>query len=397
MRILVTDGDNRAALSIVRSLGEKCHQLLVGEVYQPCLASSSKYCHERFVYPDPVHAGPEFIKTLQQQIVDRAVDVVLPVSDITTCLVTENKKILGKCCHIPFPDFEVVKRAASKYEVIKAAQQLGIAIPRTHFVDTPEQASSIPCDWPFPLVIKPNRSRIRDGSRWISTGVSYAYTIDELRLKVESSHRLEFPLLIQERIEGPGVGVFLCYHHGKSIACFAHRRLREKPPSGGVSVLRESIALPPLAKADAERLLDHLQWHGVAMVEFKIDQRNNLPVLMEVNGRFWGSLQLAIDSGIDFPSILVDTINNDNPTPVFSYKVGVKTRWFWGDVDVLIMLLTKKRSQLNLSKNYPGTFRSIFNFLKFFAKDLHYEIWSVSDPRPAIYETLNWFKTINKT
>lgn len=396
MKILVTDGDNRAALSIVRSLGKKGHDLVVGEVHQPCLASSSKYCQERLIYPDPIRSGSKFVEALQQRIIDASVDAVLPVSEITTCLVTENKKTLEQYCHVPFPDLNVVERAANKYQVIKAAQHLGIAVPRTYFIDTPEQLSSIPSDWPFPLVIKPSRSRIRDGSQWISTAVSYAHTPDELRRKVESSHRLEFPLLVQERIEGPGVGVFLCYHHGKPIAHFAHRRLREKPPSGGVSVLRESIALPPQAKAFAERLLNHLQWHGVAMVEFKIDQRNNLPTLMEVNGRFWGSLQLAIDSGVDFPSILVDTINNDNPASVFSYKVGVKTRWFWGDVDVLIMLLTKKRSQLNLSKDYPGIFRSIFNFLKLFEKDLHYEIWSFSDPSPAFYETLNWFKTLVK-
>lgn len=397
MKVLVTDGDNRAALAIVRSIGQKGHEIIVGEVHQPSLASSSKYCQEQFIYPDPAEAGPEFIKTLQQKIVERAVDVVLPVSEITTCLVTENKKSFEKYCHIPFPDLEAVERAANKYEVIQAAQQLGIAVPRTYFIHDPDQVDLLSDDWTFPVVIKPCRSRIRDGSQWISTGVSYAHTINELRNKVESSHRLEFPLLLQERIEGPGVGVFLCYQHGKPIAGFAHRRLREKPPSGGVSVLRESIAFPPKARIFAETLLNHLQWHGVAMVEFKVDQRNNLPTLMEINGRFWGSLQLAIDAGVDFPAILLETIKNDSPRPVFSYRIGTKTRWFWGDVDVLIMLLAKKRGQLNLPDNYPGVLRSICEFLKFYQKDLHYEIWNCSDLRPAVYETMNWFTKLFKS
>ncbi len=41
------------------------------------------------------------------------------------------------------------------------------------------------------------------------------------------------------------------------------------------------------------------------MVEFKADARTGTPYLMEINGRFWGSLQLAIDAGVDFPAILV--------------------------------------------------------------------------------------------
>ena len=82
-------------------------------------------------------------------------------------------------------------------------------------------------------------------------------------------------------------------------AVFAHRRLREKPPSGGVSVYRESVAPDPSLVARAAALLAGLGWRGVAMVEMKTDARTGTPYLMEVNGRFWGSLQLAVDAGVD--------------------------------------------------------------------------------------------------
>lgn len=35
-------------------------------------------------------------------------------------------------------------------------------------------------------------------------------------------------------------------------------------------------------------LLDAFGWSGVAMVEYKVDERSGEPVLMEINGRFWG-------------------------------------------------------------------------------------------------------------
>ena len=104
-------------------------------------------------------------------------------------------------------------------------------------------------------------------------------------------------MLLQERLVGPGVGVFACYHDGRPVALFSHRRLRERPPWGGVSVLCESAEVDPVAGEHATRLLDGIGWQGVAMVEFKRDLRDGVPKLMEINGRFWGSLQLAIDAG----------------------------------------------------------------------------------------------------
>ena len=144
------------------------------------------------------------------------------------------------------------------------------------------------------LSLSPTRPcRRAVGARW------------ELSAALNRLPREAFPVLIQERIVGAGLGVFLLRHAGRTEAAFAHRRLREKPPSGGVSVLAEAVELPPALLERAERLLDCFGWNGVAMVEFKEDAATGEPVLMEVNGRFWGSLQLAIDSGVDFPSRLV--------------------------------------------------------------------------------------------
>jgi predicted ATP-grasp superfamily ATP-dependent carboligase len=178
------------------------------------------------------------------------------------------------------------------------------------------------------------------------------------------------------------------------VSLFGHRRIREKPPSGGVSVLRESVPVSPLARAFTGKLLDHLKWHGVAMVEFKVDDRDGVPKLMEINGRFWGSLQLAIDAGVDFPEILLRMAIGETVEPDFRYKEGVATRWLWGDADSLLMLLLKRRSSLNLPEGYPGRMRAVFDFLRFFGKDLHYEVESLVDPRPFLHETSRRFRRI---
>ena len=168
---------------------------------------------------------------------------------------------------------------------------------------------------------------------------------------------------------------------------FAHRRLREKPPSGGVSVLRESIPLDKVLTVPALRLLQKANWHGVAMVEFKEDQSSRVPLLMEVNGRFWGSLQLAIDAGIDFPWLLLQMAEGRHVSvPDNSYRCGVKSRWLLGDLDHLLMRLFKSETTLKLPPGSSSRWRCLLDFVGFANRDTFYEIERFNDMGPVVYE-----------
>jgi predicted ATP-grasp superfamily ATP-dependent carboligase len=162
--------------------------------------------------------------------------------------------------------------------------------------------------------------------------------------------------------------------------------LREKPPQGGVSVLCESQAVSPELQEFAQKLLDAANWHGVAMVEFRIDQNGNA-YLMEVNTRFWGSLQLSIDSGLDFPWLLVaQSLGLTHQIPQ-NYKIGQKLRWLLGDLDSLYLYL-KSTATLKLK---------LKRFLSFFIPDfIHtkHEINRISDFKPAIHEIKCYVKSL---
>jgi len=184
-------------------------------------------------------------------------------------------------------------------------------------------------DLGFPLVVKPHRSRVATAKGWKSCDVTFANDAGALAQELSRRGAHEFPIILQERIVGPGLGVFAHYHRGRLVTLFSHRRIRERPPWGGLSVLSESVPLDPEARDAAVALLDDLQWHGVAMVEFKRDDRDGRAKLMEINGRFWGSLQLAIDAGVDFPQLLLQGIESGEFAPRPPYRVGVRNRWLW--------------------------------------------------------------------
>jgi predicted ATP-grasp superfamily ATP-dependent carboligase len=390
LRVLVTDGNSRAALAIARSLGSAGHYVIVGEVRAPSLAGTSRASRTSVVYVNPTLDEAGFVGSVRHAVAEHRIDVLIPVSEVATTVLTQHRHEFEPQCRIPFGAASAVARAADKADAVRTAERLGIAVPRTVILDRPEGIRMLePLN--YPVVIKPHRSRLRSGGGWIST-TAVRYVADEASLtrEVASRNPLEFPLLLQERIVGPGMGVFSCVRDGVTVAWFSHRRLRERPPSGGVSVLCESIEMRADAQAAAERLLKALNWQGVAMVEFKIDERDNVPKLMEINGRFWGSLQLAIDAGVDFPAILLRSLGSNPLPPPADYRVGVQSRWLWGDVDALVM-------QLRRPVAAPGggripRLRAMVDFFRPGGRDLYYENPRWSDLGPWLFETTRWFK-----
>jgi predicted ATP-grasp superfamily ATP-dependent carboligase len=389
MRVLVTDGDNRAALAVTRSLGRRGHHVVVAERRSPSLAQMSRYCSGRATYPDPAVDADAFVASLVETVRAEAIDVLLPVADITTTLVTEHRARFEPLCALPVAEATAVTRAADKVEILRTATRLGVPIPETVFLEQHEDPLARVSGLTWPIVVKPRRSRLRTPTGWVSCSVSYARTPEDLTRLVAATPAEGLPLILQERIAGPGLGVFMCYKRGALVAVFSHRRLREKPPSGGVSVLSESVPVREDARGYAKLLLDDLRWQGIAMVEFKVDARDNVPRLMEINGRFWGSLQLAVDAGIDFPSILLDTLNDAPPAPAPTYRYGVRNRWLWGDFDSLLLRLFPARG----TRQPNGRLSAILEFLRFWQPGLYYENPKWSDLGPWWFETRQWMRS----
>ncbi|PVV22228.1 MAG: hypothetical protein B6D78_05815 [gamma proteobacterium symbiont of Ctena orbiculata] len=394
--ILVTDGNSRAALAVTRSLGSKGYKVFVADSAETSLASNSKYCSQAVVYPDPVNNLNEFCSSIKKIVNEFNIDLIIPVTDVCVFPISKLFKDNEINCITPIASDETVSLAANKSKLIKVAEELGINVPNSQIIESKNDISIDYADITYPIVIKPSRSRVMIDGKWHFTSVTYAKTEEELATILNNTHQEIYPIILQERVLGNGVGAFYCYKHGKCIAKFAHKRIREKPPSGGVSVLRESVEIDPLIDKHSQLLLSHLNWHGVAMVEYKKDVNRGIPYFMEINGRFWGSLQLAIDAGVDFPDHLVSISKNIEISDAQTYKVGIKTRWLWGDIDLLLMLLFKSGNQLNLPKDYGPKWRVIINILNPFGKNMFYEVLRLSDLKPWLFESKQWIKSLKK-
>jgi predicted ATP-grasp superfamily ATP-dependent carboligase len=236
-------------------------------------------------------------------------------------------------------------------------------------------------------VVKPGNSKIRTWTGWVDGKVHYATDENALRKILANDIFMKYPFLIQKRIHGPGIGIFLLMKDGEVIAKFAHRRIREKPPSGGVSVLSESTEPPEDAMESAVRILEKIRWTGVAMVEFKVDIEENISKLLEVNARFWGSLQLSVSSGVDFPYMLFRIAQGERIMNSGGYKVGLRSRWELGDLDHLLIRLLKNPSTANLPSNPPERLMVLKEFLfDFFRPSIRNEVLQLHDIKPFFHE-----------
>jgi predicted ATP-grasp superfamily ATP-dependent carboligase len=306
---------------------------------------------------------------------------------VTTHAVCADRAHLSRHCRLAVPSLQAFELVTNKASLVEHAASCGVPVPRTHVVDGRAQLRDIIDRVAYPAVVKPTRSRINTGAGWVLGSAQYADSREALeRLFDTHEYLASFPALIQERIVGPGVGMFALFDHGTLVAEFSHRRLREKPPAGGASVLSESRAVDPRLRDFAVRMLGPIGWHGVAMMEYKQDRRTGECVLMEVNGRFWGSLELAVAAGVDFPFLAFQLAQGVRPDTMPAYAAGVKNRWLLGDLDHLLLRLFRSADALDLPGGAPSALRTLMDFLRIVEPKLHYEVISGSDWRPFVTE-----------
>lgn len=392
--VVVTDGEQRAALAVVRSLGRAGYPVHVCASRTPSLAGASRYAASETRVPDPLATPDRYAEAVGDRVARTGAAVLLPVTEGSLLAVLPRPALLGDV-RIPWPQGERLACICDKARVLEKASAIGLRVPAQRLLNGRAELSVRPeTNLSYPVVLKPTRS-VADtgvGDRRMELGVSYAGSPEELRSRVDALPEEAFPLLLQQRIRGPGIGVFLLLWDGELLATFAHRRIREKPPSGGVSVYRESVAADPELVARSRRLLEAFDWEGVAMVEYKVEETSGQPYLMEVNGRFWGSLQLAVDAGVDFPALLVAAALGGRPEPVRSYRTGVRSRWWWGDVDHLALRWLRSSDELALPTNAPGRWRALGDFLLLWRPGDRSEILRLSDPGPFVHESARWLR-----
>ena len=266
--------------------------------------------------------------------------MLIPTDDWMLTAVVEHYDDLADLLHVACPPPAVTRLVLDKAATLKIAQSCGIQVPRTAVVSSSSQLRDLVDGFPFPWVLKP----VQRETRTEEVKSCILSTADEVAKRFPMGREFTPPMLVQEYCAGAGVGIEMLLHHGECMAVFQHRRLKELPYTGGFSVTAVAEAVNESLMQSSLALLHALHWHGVAMVEYKVDS-DGRAVLMEVNGRYWGTISLPIFAGLDFPLYHWQLVHGEAPKIAESYAVGVKWRWTAGYFGRLYGLLAKARSE----------------------------------------------------
>jgi predicted ATP-grasp superfamily ATP-dependent carboligase len=186
---------------------------------------------------------------------------------------------------------------------------------------------------------------------------------------------------IQEWLPGRRDAVSFVTSRGSVCARFAQTSHREYPVLGGVSVLTESIPLLEDIVRPAERLIREFGLEGPSMVEFRRDACDR-PVLMEINPRMGGSVNLAVRSGVNIPALTLAWALGKPLERIQSYPVGRRIRWLSGDVWHLKTALGHDRN-LDVPRRATAAKSFITDFV---LRPSALDPFDISDPIPALVD-----------
>lgn len=360
-KILITNAEYNNTLSVIRSLKKEGFEVIASGWYKYAPSFFSRYVKKSYIYTSPLVSQEKFISDLIDIIKKERPDVLLPVGNESTVTVSKYKKELEKYVKVPIADYESLVIAHDKLKAAELAESVGVPIPKTF------SASNLK-DVGFPVIVKAR----------MGTGIfSKANNKEELIKKIKDIENNKSNAgvteysnpVVQEFITGQIHDACLLYNKGELRAALTQKRVRTIPIDGGPGIYNQTTYEPMLIEY-SDRMLKKINYHGPALVEFIVEHKTNIPKMIEINTKIWGTSALSIKAGINFSLLsCLMAINGDIDT-VMDYRVGIKYKW---PVPHLIEYLKQSKHKFN-----DG-----LDMINIFGRNTYSNI-SLSDPVPDI-------------
>lgn len=342
-RVLITNGSSRTSYAALRSLSKSGVVCFSADVSRIGMCQLSRFSKGHFLYTSHYKNEEKFITDLLRLIEEHQITILFPSHNETEVIARYRDRFKALTVST-IPDEAHCSIFNNKSKAYDLAEKLGIPIPQRINYDRAHQIPSL-------LIskgIEKTVVKLLTGNS--SKGVFYGDGPEHTKAIVEkliNDYGLEperYPQ-VEECVQGEGYGNSVLYWHGRHIANFTHRRLRDKIETGGTSVYREASSHEGIEMA-AKKIFSSIGWHGLAMCEFKVCPQTKKFWFIEVNPRMWGSIPLAIAAGVNFPYLTylcasqgaeVANIHNKACDTAYNWK----GRWLLGDIFISLRSLLK--------------------------------------------------------
>jgi predicted ATP-grasp superfamily ATP-dependent carboligase len=386
MRVLITDAQGPAAVAAVRSLGR-----LGIEAEAGCsagafpLAAYSRHCAGRVELPDPGAEPDRYADRIVEQARRAEIDAVLPLSDQTFVACAPARAEIERhavyCAAAP----RALEAAWDKWGILERGRQAGLAVPAARRVREPGDLEHAREEVGLPVVHRARWSVTRKVDRLVKppAAVFFEAAAADRDARARLARGEEFVASRWSR--GTGRGVYLFVVDRRAVLWFGHRRLRETNPCGAPAC----AALAEQPDAESVRrcaaLLAGLGVEGAAMVEFRRDEEGERDLLVEINPRLWGSVPLAVGSGIDFPAHHVLFFITGR-VPEMPGRLAPVAGYRYLTADLVHVMHAWKGPPPAWGGDYPSFRDARQGFVQSFRDGFGYYHQSRDDPLPGILE-----------
>jgi len=373
-----------SSVACVRSLGKRgIHTVVVSED-EDAAAFRSRYAGETVVVPDPHEDLVAYKDALLALAMRPDVLTILPVREEDVYVLAQYREAFEPHVETLWPTAEGLRRVQDRVELFEAAERAGVAVPDTRLLDEVD-------DWDREWIVKgrytlladayvddlpPERSRDPPSTQYLNGDKPDVETI-----RSQNGHT---PIVQEFLPTTDEYAFFALYEEGEAVRTFQHRQVRAYNYAGGPSSFRESVSIPELDEA-GRALLDELEWHGLAMVEFLRNDETGAFELMEINPRLWSSLPFSVRAGADFPHDYWLLARGERERIVDDYEVGTAGHLIRGELSYLHSVLFDEEELVERpvrSEAFSAVAASLREYPRF-------DYLRLDDPRPFVRDALN--------
>lgn len=384
--ILVTVTRSASGLACLRSLGSKGVQTIAASEQRNAPAFSSKYCNESIVIPSSRTELREYRGALLSIASRPDVRTVVPTREIDAYILAKNRDEFDSHVTALWPPFETLTAVQDRLTLMEAATEIGVPVPETQLLGDVD-------DWSGKQVVKPRYSILT--SEYVDSmspnecnrlqDVTFLPPDVEPDRDAILSKMGGHEPIVQEYVPSENeYGFAALYDRGTPVTTFQKRHIRCKSCAGGPSVYRESTQLRQLEEY-GRRLLDHLDWRGLAEVQFLREKNSGEFKLLEINPFVWGSVPCAIRAGANFPYDYWLVATGDRDRVEMGYELGVATHFLYGELEYLKSVLRDD----NPFGECPSVGEAILNIATSVITDPHFDHFQWTDPQPFVRGALN--------
>ena len=375
--VLVTSGN----YAVMRSFGKNGIRTVVATEHDDTPATSSRYCGETVRIPAPSDGLLGYKDALVEISTRPDVDVIVPCRPEDAYILSKYHDEFAPHVRLVVQPFETLQSVHDRRRLYDAATDAGAPMARTRLLSDVETFET-------PSIVKPRYNVIADA--YVDGFGPNDYDIVKRVVHVqpgeepdrdEITRAMGHDPIVQEYVPAAGKYMFAAlYDHGEALATFQHRQIRGNSYTGGGGVYRQSVYIPEL-EAVGRALLDHLDWHGLACIEYLKDAETGEFKIIEVNPRLWQSLPSTMRSGADFPYYywLLATEQKHLVEP--EYELGTGTHYLWGELGYLKSVV----SDDSPLAERPSLSKALWDVGSSIVREPHFDFFYLDDPAPFLH------------